>query len=50
MTSDAGKRLMFSSNVLAKGGSKEQVGKFLDTLAREYNSAAGATAGALEGR
>ncbi len=50
MTSDAGKRLMFSSNVLAKGGSKEQVGKFLDNVAREYNSAAGATAGAVEGR
>lgn len=50
MTSDAGKRILFSSNVLAKGGSKEKIGKLLDDAARQYNSAAGASTGNLSGK
>jgi len=50
MTSDAGKRVLFSSNVLAKGGSKEQVGKMLDNAAVEFNRTLGTAAGAEQGQ
>lgn len=50
MTSDAGKRAMFSTNMLTKNGSNAQVGKFLDDLARQYNTAAGTAAGAEAGQ
>lgn len=50
MTSDAGKRVLFSSNVLAKGGSKEQIGKFLDRTAEEFGKATSTAAGAEVGQ
>lgn len=49
-TSDAGKRILFSSNILAKGGSQEKIGKLLDDAARQYNTAASATTGNLSGK
>jgi hypothetical protein len=50
MTSDAGKRALFSTNALSKNGTNAQVGKFLDDLARQYNTAAGTAAGAETGQ
>lgn len=50
MTSDAGKRILFSSNVLAKGGSKEKIGKLLDDAARQYNTFASGATGNLSGK
>lgn len=50
MTSEAGKRVLFSSNVLSKGGSKEQIGKMLDNAATQFNRATGTAAGAEQGQ
>ena len=50
MTSDAGKRILFSSNVLSKGGSQEKIGKLLDDAARQYNTTTSATTGNLSGK
>lgn len=46
LTSEAGKRALLSSNALAKGGSKEQVGQFLDRTMRQFTAGAGTAAGA----
>lgn len=50
MTSDAGKRVLFSVNALSKNGSKAQVGAYLDDLMRQFNAAAGTAAGAEAGK
>lgn len=50
MTTDEGKKLLFSQNVFAKGGSKEGAGKLLDELVRRFSSATGTAAGAETGQ
>jgi hypothetical protein len=50
MTSDSGKRLLFSNDVLAKGGSRESAGKLLDKLVRQFSMATGTAAGAETGQ
>lgn len=50
MTSDSGKKLLFSQNVFGKGGSKEGAGKLLDELMRRYSGAAGTVSGAETGQ
>lgn len=50
MTSDAGKRVLFSKDVLAKGGSKESAGQLLDKVMRQFSTATGTTAGAETGQ
>lgn len=50
MTSDAGKRALFSVNALSKDGSKAKVGAYLDDLMRQFNTAAGTAAGAEAGK
>lgn len=50
MTSDSGKKLLFSQNVFAKGNSKEGAGKLLDELVRRFSSATGTAVGAENGQ
>lgn len=50
MTSDSGKKLLFSQNVFNKGGSKEGAGKLLDELMRRYSSTIGTVSGAENGQ
>lgn len=50
MTSDSGKKLLFSQNVFNKGGSKEGTGKLIDELVRRMSSEAGTVSGAENGQ
>lgn len=50
MTSDSGKKLLFSQNVFGKGGSKEGAGKLLDELVRRMSSEVGTVSGAENGQ
>lgn len=50
MTSDNGKRLLFSQNVFGKGASKEKAGKLLEEIVRKMPGAAGTAAGAEAGQ
>lgn len=50
MTSDAGKRVLNSTNIFAKGGSKEQIGAHLDSVFRQFSNAAGTATGAEVGK
>jgi len=50
MTSDSGKRLLFSVNALSKNGSSAKMGSILDTMARQFGAAAGTAAGAEAGK
>lgn len=50
MTSDSGKKLLFSQDVFGRGGSKEAAGKLLDELVRRMSSEAGTVSGAETGQ
>lgn len=49
MLSDAGKRILFSSNVLAKGGSSEKAGQLLDKAVQQFSAQSGGRVGAQIG-
>lgn len=50
MTSEGGKRLLFSKDVLSKGGSQEKAGQILDRMARQFSAETGTAAGAETGQ
>lgn len=50
MTSDPGKRILLSANVLGKGGSQEKMGALLDRAARQFGATTGTAAGAETGQ
>lgn len=50
MTSDAGKRMLLSQNVFAKGGSSEGSNKLLQEVVRRFSSGVGTTSGAENGQ
>ena len=50
MTSEPGKRVLLSANMLGKGGSKEKMGALLDRAAKQFGAATGVASGVEAGR